>query len=103
MGAAKILDPVIFPVEEVHKIAVLDLRLANADRHSVTYYSAGKEKKVVGGPSLLKFYGWEPSLRSHELFANSFHHAEERGKQGLTPYEIGNILCRESIKKESKD
>ncbi|GAA0142779.1 nucleotide kinase [Lithospermum erythrorhizon] len=33
-GSCEDMGPSAFPVEEVHKIAVLDLRLANADRHS---------------------------------------------------------------------
>lgn len=33
-GSCEDIGPGTFPVEEVHKIAVLDMRLANADRHA---------------------------------------------------------------------
>lgn len=33
-GNCEDLGPSSFPVEEVHKVAVLDMRLANADRHA---------------------------------------------------------------------
>ena len=32
-GSCEDMGPASFPVEEVHKISVLDIRLANADRH----------------------------------------------------------------------
>lgn len=33
-GSCEDIGPAGFPVEEVHKITVLDIRLANADRHA---------------------------------------------------------------------
>ncbi|KAG9135373.1 hypothetical protein Leryth_007144 [Lithospermum erythrorhizon] len=33
-GSCEDMGPSAFPVEEVHKIALLDLRMANADRHA---------------------------------------------------------------------
>lgn len=33
MGSSEDFEKWIFPVQEVHMIAVLDIRLANADRH----------------------------------------------------------------------
>eukprot|EP00494_Astrolonche_serrata_P000015 UN00015 len=33
-GSCEDMGPRAFPVKEVHKIAVLDIRLANADRHA---------------------------------------------------------------------
>ncbi|XP_057451897.1 phosphatidylinositol 4-kinase gamma 3-like [Lotus japonicus] len=34
IGSCEDMGPSVFPVEEVHKISVLDIRLANADRHA---------------------------------------------------------------------
>lgn len=34
IGSCEDMGPLAFPVEEVHKISVLDIRLANADRHA---------------------------------------------------------------------
>ncbi|KAG0461373.1 hypothetical protein HPP92_021670 [Vanilla planifolia] len=148
-GSCEDIGPSSFPVEEVHKIAVLDLRLANADRHSgnILFCREGEEGCVRLVPidhgyclpehfedctfdwlfwpqarrpfdsrtldyiksldaeedlSLLKFYGWEPSLSCSRTLRISTMLLKKGANRGLTPYEIGNILCRESIKKESK-
>nr|GFA85982.1 phosphatidylinositol 4-kinase gamma 4-like [Tanacetum cinerariifolium] len=45
------MGPSAFPVEEVHKIAVLDMRLANADKHAGNILvSKGKDDKVIQIP-----------------------------------------------------
>ncbi|KAJ8541908.1 hypothetical protein K7X08_016774 [Anisodus acutangulus] len=47
-GSCEDLDPSAFPVEEVHKIAVLDMRLANADRHAGNVLmNKGEDGQVV--------------------------------------------------------
>ncbi|MEI4872801.1 hypothetical protein Q8G47_29175, partial [Klebsiella pneumoniae] len=33
-GSCEDMGPSVFPVEEVHKISVLDIRMVNADRHA---------------------------------------------------------------------
>ena len=45
------MGPGAFPVEEVHKISVLDIRLANADRHAGNILLS---KEQVDGKTLLK-------------------------------------------------
>ncbi|XP_060213392.1 phosphatidylinositol 4-kinase gamma 4-like [Lycium barbarum] len=47
-GSCEDLGPNAFPVEEVHKIAVLDMRLANADRHAGNILmSKGENGQIV--------------------------------------------------------
>ncbi|CAN6483457.1 unnamed protein product [Victoria cruziana] len=46
-GSCEDMGPKTFPVEEVHKISVLDLRLANADRHAGNILVCKEEGKTV--------------------------------------------------------
>ncbi|KAF3795079.1 Phosphatidylinositol 4-kinase gamma 4 [Nymphaea thermarum] len=46
-GSCEDMGPEAFPVEEVHKISVLDLRLANADRHAGNVLVCKDEGKTV--------------------------------------------------------
>ncbi|KAI7732965.1 hypothetical protein M8C21_004251 [Ambrosia artemisiifolia] len=47
-GSCEDMGPGAFPVDEVHKISVLDIRMANADRHSGNILvSKGKDGNVV--------------------------------------------------------
>lgn len=47
-GSCEDMGPGAFPVEEVHKIAVLDMRMANADRHAGNILvSKGEDGKTV--------------------------------------------------------
>lgn len=48
-GSCEDLGPRAFPVEEVHKISVLDIRLANADRHAgnILVCKAGSESQII--------------------------------------------------------
>ncbi|KAG0493964.1 hypothetical protein HPP92_004958 [Vanilla planifolia] len=148
-GSCEDIGPRAFPVEEVHKIAVLDLRLANADRHAgnILLCRDGEMGKISLVPidhgyclpenfedctfdwlfwpqarqpfnlrtleyiksldaeedmALLKSYGWEPSLDCSRTLRISTMLLKKGAGRGLTPYDIGNILCRETIKKESK-
>ncbi|PWA83444.1 Phosphatidylinositol 3-/4-kinase, catalytic domain-containing protein [Artemisia annua] len=137
-----------FPVEEVHKIAVLDIRLANTDRHGGNILmSKDKDGKVVLIPidhgyslptsfedctfewlywpqarkpfspetidyiksldvdediDLLKLSGWTnlPSecARTFRISAMLLKKGVEKG---LTPFAIGNMMCRENIEKQS--
>ncbi|PWA96804.1 phosphatidylinositol 3- and 4-kinase, Ubiquitin family protein [Artemisia annua] len=147
-GSCEDMGPSAFPVEEVHKIAVLDMRLANADRHAGNILvSKEKDGKVVLIPidhgyclptsfedctfdwlywpqarkpfspetvdyiesldveediALLKFYGWR-NLPSEcaRTFRISTMLLKKGVKKGLTPFAIGNIMCRENINKQS--
>ncbi|KAJ6823148.1 phosphatidylinositol 4-kinase gamma 4-like [Iris pallida] len=148
-GTCEDMGPRAFPVEEVHKIAVLDIRLANADRHAgnILFCKEGDEGRVVLVPidhgyclpenfedctfewlywpqarqpfnsetveyiksldaeqdiALLKFYGWELSLRCCRTLRICTMLLKKGVERGLTPYDIGSILCRETLKKESK-
>lgn len=148
-GSCEDIGPQSFPIEEVHKIAVLDLRLANADRHAgnILLCREGENGRVALVPidhgyclpenfedctfdwlfwpqahrpfdsrtlayiksldaeldlSLLKFYGWEPSLECSRTLRISTMLLQKGAERGLTPYDIGNILCRETVKKESR-
>ena len=49
-GSCEDMGPGAFPVEEVHKISVLDIRLANADRHAGNILLS---KEQVDGKTLL--------------------------------------------------
>ncbi|PKA54412.1 putative phosphatidylinositol 4-kinase type 2-beta [Apostasia shenzhenica] len=149
IGSSEDVGPRAFPVAEVHKIAVLDLRLANADRHAgnIMVCKEVEEEYVKLVPidhgyclpenfedctfdwllwpqsrqpfdsatldyiksldaeediALLKFYGWELSLDCSRTLRVSTMLLQKGAERGLTPYEIGSILCRETIKKESK-
>ncbi|KAL2339619.1 hypothetical protein Fmac_007559 [Flemingia macrophylla] len=50
IGSCEDMGPSAFPVEEVHKISVLDIRLANADRHAGNILIA---KDGKDGPTVL--------------------------------------------------
>lgn len=52
--------------------------------------------------ALLKFYGWEMSLECSRTLRISTMLLRKGAKRGLTPFDIGSILCRETIKKESR-
>lgn len=47
-GSCEDMGPSVFPLEEVHKIAVLDIRMANADRHAGNILlSNGEDGRMV--------------------------------------------------------
>lgn len=52
--------------------------------------------------ALLRFYGWELSPECRRTLRISTMLLKKGVERGLTPYEIGSILCRETLKKESK-
>lgn len=147
-GSCEDMGPRAFPVEEVHKISVLDIRLANADRHAgnILVSKAGNEGQIMLVPidhgyclpekfedctfdwlywpqarqpystetieyinsldaeqdiALLKFHGWELSLECSRTLRISTMLLKKGVQRGLTPFAIGSIMCRETLKKES--
>ncbi|XP_052159275.1 phosphatidylinositol 4-kinase gamma 4-like [Oryza glaberrima] len=148
-GSCEDMGPRAFPVKEVHKIAVLDLRLANADRHAgnilVCKDEEGGNYKLVPidhgyclpekfedctfewlywpqarepfsdetiayiksldaeeDIKLLKFHGWELSARCARVLRISTMLLKKGAARGLTPYDIGRILCRETVNRDSE-
>ncbi|WOL08355.1 phosphatidylinositol 4-kinase gamma 4-like [Canna indica] len=147
-GSCEDMGPRAFPVDEVHKISVLDIRLANADRHAgnILVYKE-EEGRIILIPidhgyclpenfedctfewlywpqarqpfsdtatdyiksldaeediALLKFHGWKLSPECSRTLRISTMLLKKGAERGLTPYDIGSIMCRETIKKESK-
>ncbi|XP_074281642.1 phosphatidylinositol 4-kinase gamma 3-like [Silene latifolia] len=146
-GSCEDMGPGAFPVEEVHKISVLDIRLANADRHAgnilVAKDSEGrislipidhgyclpskledctfdwlywpqarqpysldtieyiKSLNAEEDIKLLKLHGWDLPPECARLFRVSTMLLKKGTERGLTPFAIGNIMCRETLKKES--
>ncbi|CAH2057731.1 unnamed protein product [Thlaspi arvense] len=136
-----------FPVEEVHKISVLDIRLANADRHAGNilvrkyengkivlvpidhgyclpesfedctfewlYWSQAKEPyspetldyvrslDVEEDIDLLKFHGWKMPLKTARTLRISTMLLKKGVERGLTAFEIGSIMCRETLSTKS--
>jgi hypothetical protein len=136
-----------FPVKEVHKISVLDMRLANADRHGGNillnkdkdgqtilipidhgyclpnsfedctfdwlYWSQARQHyspeivdyiKALDAEediALLKFHGWSMPLECARTFRISTMLLKNGVEKGLTPFEIGSMMCRENVNKES--
>lgn len=51
--------------------------------------------------ALLKFYGWDMPLESARTLRISTMLLKKGVERGLTPFTIGNIMCRETLNKES--
>ncbi|KAJ0239931.1 Phosphatidylinositol 4-kinase gamma 4 [Hirschfeldia incana] len=146
-GSCEDMGPASFPVEEVHKISVLDIRLANADRHGGNILMRKEENgKIVLIPidhgyslpesfedctfewlywsqarkpfssetldyirsldaeediSLLKFHGWKMPLETARTLRISTMLLKKGAERGLTAFEIGNMMCRETLTKKS--
>lgn len=146
-GSCEDMGPGSFPVEEVHKISVLDIRLANVDRHagnilvarddegqiilipidhgyclpsnfedctfdwlywpqarrpySVETVNYIKSLDAEADIRLLKLHGWDMPSKCARLFRVSTMLLKKGAERGLTPYAIGSIMCRETLKKES--
>jgi len=147
-GSCEDMGPRAFPVKEVHKVAVLDLRLANADRHAGNilvpkeeggtyklipidhgyclpekfedctfewlYWPQAREAfsnetteyirslDAEEDIKLLKFHGWELSSRCACVLRISTMLLKKGAARGLTPYDIGRILCRETVNRDSE-
>ncbi|KAI3711470.1 hypothetical protein L2E82_41580 [Cichorium intybus] len=146
-GSCEDMGPGAFPVEEVHKISVLDIRMANADRHAgnilvskredgkfllipidhgyclpasfedctfewlywpqarqrfsaetVDYIKSLDAEEDIG---LLKFHGWNLPSECARTFRVSTMLLKKGVEKGLTPFAIGNIMCRENLNKLS--
>ncbi|VVB03512.1 unnamed protein product [Arabis nemorensis] len=146
-GSCEDMGPASFPVEEVHKISVLDIRLANADRHGGNILMSKDENgKTVLVPidhgyclpesfedctfewlywpqarkpyspetldyirsldadqdiDLLKFHGWKMPLEAARTLRISTMLLKKGVERGLTAFEIGNIMCRETLNDKS--
>jgi hypothetical protein len=146
-GSCEDMGPRAFPVKEVHKIAVLDIRLANADRHAGNilvskeegaayklipidhgyclpekfedctfewlYWPQARERfsdetiayieslDAEEDIKLLKFHGWDLSLRCARVLRISTMLLKKGAARGLTPYDIGRVLCRETVNRDS--
>ncbi|KAL9256679.1 Phosphatidylinositol 4-kinase gamma 4-like protein [Drosera capensis] len=147
-GSCEDIGSNAFPVDEVHKISVLDMRLVNADRHAgnILWHKDGESGKTVLIPidhgyclpesfedctfdwlywpqarlpysaetvdyiksldaeediALLKFYGWNLPLQCAHILRISTMLLKKGVERGMTPFAIGNIMCRETLNKES--
>lgn len=147
-GSCEDMGPRAFPVDEVHKISVLDIRLANADRHAgnILMGKDGEDGRIVLIPidhgyclpenfedctfdwlywpqarqpystdtidyiksldaeqdiELLKFHGWNLSLECARTLRIATMLLKKGAERGLTPFAIGSIMCRETVRKES--
>ncbi|XP_073159216.1 phosphatidylinositol 4-kinase gamma 4 [Henckelia pumila] len=146
-GSCEDMGPSSFPVQEVHKIAVLDMRMANADRHAGNILvSKGEDGQTMLIPidhgyclpysfedctfdwlywpqarqpfsaetleyiqsldaendiALLKFYGWELPLECARVLRISTMLLKKGTENGLTPFAIGSMMCRKTVRKES--
>ncbi|XP_010544835.1 PREDICTED: phosphatidylinositol 4-kinase gamma 4-like [Tarenaya hassleriana] len=146
-GSCEELGPAAFPVEEVHKISVLDIRLANTDRHggnillskdedgrnvlvpidhgyclpesfedctfewlywpqarkpfsleTVDYIRSLNAEEDI---ALLKFHGWNMPLECARTLRISTMLLKKGVDRGLTAFDIGNFMCRETLTKET--
>lgn len=50
---------------------------------------------------LLKLYGWELSFQCARVLRISTMLLKKGAERGLSPFAIGSIMCRETLKKES--
>lgn len=51
--------------------------------------------------ALLKFHGWDMPVNCARTFRISTMLLKKGVEKGLTPFAIGSIMCRETLKKES--
>ncbi|KAG7650538.1 Phosphatidylinositol 4-kinase gamma 2 [Arabidopsis thaliana] len=146
-GSCEDIGPGAFPVEEVHKICVFDIRMANADRHAGNILTGKSEEgKTLLIPidhgyclpenfedctfewlywpqaklpfsadtidyinsldseqdiALLQLHGWNvPEAVSRTLRISTML-LKKGVERNLTPYQIGSIMCRETVNKDS--
>ncbi|KMT11898.1 hypothetical protein BVRB_5g098650 [Beta vulgaris subsp. vulgaris] len=147
-GNCEDIGPQAFPVEGVHKISVLDIRLANADRHAgnILFKKNAKDGQIELIPidhgyclpdsfedctfdwlywpqacqpfssdtinyiktldaekdlALLKLHGWDVPIECARTLRISTMLLKKGAEKGLTPFTIGNIMCRETLNDKS--
>ncbi|KAK9059342.1 hypothetical protein SSX86_021962 [Deinandra increscens subsp. villosa] len=145
-GSCEDMGPRDFPVKEVHKITVFDIRTANADRHAGNilmnrdggrimltpidhgyclpenfkdctfdwlYWPQAREpysKQVLNyinsldaeqDIALLNSHGWNLSLECARTLRISTMLLKKGAAKGLSPFSIGQIMCRVKVNKES--
>ncbi|KAF8092285.1 hypothetical protein N665_0418s0020 [Sinapis alba] len=146
-GSCEDIGPGAFPVEQVHKISVFDIRMANADRHAGNILTRkGEDGETVLIPidhgyclpenfedctfewlywpqakvsfsedtldyinsldaeqdiALLQLNGWDvPEAVSRTLRISTML-LKKGVERNLTPYQIGSMMCRETVNKDS--
>jgi hypothetical protein len=146
-GSCEDMGCASFQVEEVHKIAVLDMRLANTDRNGgnilvcrdenndiklvpidhgyclpekfedVTFewiywsqaevpFSASTLEYIASlnaeeDLALLQKHGWSMRTACKRVFRLSTMLLKKGAVAGLTPFQIGSMMCRETLDKKS--
>ncbi|MCO5557346.1 hypothetical protein L7F22_010909 [Adiantum nelumboides] len=142
------MGPTQFPVQEVHKIAVLDIRLANTDRNGANILACKEsddsdwilvpidhgyclpdtfedctfewlywpQAKLPFQPETLKYisvldadadilllekHGWTLPDECARVLRVGTMLLKKGAAAGLTPFQIGSMLCRESLNKMS--
>lgn len=147
-GNCEDIGPQAFPIEDVHKISVLDIRLVNADRHAgnILFHKDAKDGRIHLIPidhgyclpgsfedctfdwlywpqasqpyssetinyiksldadqdlALLKFHGWDVPIECARTLRISTMLLKKGVERGLTPFTIGNIMCRETLNMKS--
>ena len=68
------------------------------DAETLDYIQSLDAEEDIG---LLKFHGWELPLECARTLRISTMLLKKGAKRGLTPFEIGNIMCRENLTKKS--
>ncbi|KAM0030164.1 putative 1-phosphatidylinositol 4-kinase [Helianthus debilis subsp. tardiflorus] len=145
-GSCEDMGPRDFPVEEVHKITVFDIRTANADRHAGNILMNREGDRIVLTPidhgyclpenfkdctfdwlywpqarepyskqvlnyinsldaeqdiALLSSYGWDLSPECARTLRISTMLLKKGAAKGLSPFDIGQIMCRVKVNQES--
>uniref|UniRef100_A0A0E0HJ55 1-phosphatidylinositol 4-kinase n=1 Tax=Oryza nivara TaxID=4536 RepID=A0A0E0HJ55_ORYNI len=147
-GSCEDMGPRAFPVHEVHKICVLDIRLANADRHAGNILTCRDEQghgltlvpidhgyclpesfedctfewlywpqcrepfseetveyirslDAEEDIAILRFHGWEMPAKCERVLRVTTMLLKKGVDSGLAAFDMGSILCRETLTKES--
>ncbi|KAL0643906.1 hypothetical protein Bca4012_042196 [Brassica carinata] len=146
-GSCEDIGPGAFPVEQVHKISVFDIRMANADRHAGNILTGrGEDSRTVLIPidhgyclpenfedctfewlywpqakvpfsedtldyinsldaeqdiALLQLNGWDVPEAVARTLRISTMLLKKGVERNLTPYQIGSMMCRETVNKDS--
>ncbi|KAI3804483.1 hypothetical protein L1987_26057 [Smallanthus sonchifolius] len=145
-GSCEDMGPRDFPIKEVHKITVFDIRTANADRHAGNILMNREGGRIVLTPidhgyclpenfkdctfdwlywpqarepyskqtlnyinsldaeqdiALLNSHGWDLSPECARTLRISTMLLKKGAAKGLSPFCIGQIMCRVKVNKES--